>query len=178
MARVKRVDNSRKEHICGRGNHPIPKGDPYLTASPGFRGTPKFRCISHPFRPSELTTSARSGPLSAVEAFEDAASEGFNSIEDLQTAWDELGEALQEYVEERDQALEAWEHGNSQLEELRDTAQEALDEFEAHSIEDWSGDDEPEDSDSDEWNEWEDEHSQFVADQTEDALTVVGGLDV
>jgi acyl-CoA reductase-like NAD-dependent aldehyde dehydrogenase len=176
MARVTRVDNSRKEHICGRGNHPIPKGDSYYSAAPGFRSKPKFRCLDHPFRPSELTASARSGPLSAVEAFEDAARDGFNTIEDLQAAWDELGEALQEYVDEREQALEAWEHGNSQLEELRDTAQEALDEFEAHSIEDWTGDDEPEDTDSDEWGEWEDEHSQHVADQTDEALSVAGGL--
>ena len=176
MARVKRVDNSRKEHICGRGNHVIPKGASYLTASPGFRARPKYRCLDHPFRPSELTTSAASEPLSAVEAFEDAANAGFDTIEDLQTAWDELGEALEEYLQAREESLEQWEHGNSQLEELRDTAQEAYDEWEGHSIEEWTGDDEPEDTDSDEWHEWEEEHSQHVADQTEEALSVAGGL--
>jgi hypothetical protein len=191
MARVKRVENSRKPHVCGRTGHEIPKGAPYLTASPGFRARPKYRCVDHPFRPSELTTSAASEPLAAIESFEDAASAGFDSIEDLETAWQELGEALQEYVDMRDQALEAWEYGNSQLEELRDTAQAALDEWEGHSIEEYSGDipeepgEEPDPEEEPDVHEtWEgmvedyEDYTQHIADQTEEALSVVGSLDV
>ena len=135
MARVHRVERSAKEHVCGRGGHVIPKGDPYLHASPGFRRRrPLIRCIQHPFRPSELTTSAASEPMAAVEAFEDAASAGFDSFADLVSAWDELKSAAEEYLQAREEALEAWEHGNSMLEELRDTAQEAYDELDGHDI--------------------------------------------
>lgn len=195
MARVKRVDNSRKEHVCGRGGHPIPKGDPYLTASPGYRGRPKYRCVNHPFRPSELTTSARSAPLSAIEAFEDAAAAGFDSIEDLQSAWDELGEALEEFAQEREQALEAWEHGNSQLEELQEQAQAAFEEWEGHSIEEFN-DTEPEEpgdepnaetdptahekweAEVEEREEWEQALEDHIQEQTDEALSVAGSLDV
>lgn len=188
MARVKKVENSRKPHVCGRGGHEIPKGDPYLTASPGYRGRPKYRCVQHPFRPSELTTGAASEPLSAVESFEDAAAQGFDSIEDLQQAWDELKSAVEEYQQMREQALEAWENGNSQLEELLDTAQTALDEVEGHQIEEWTGDDEPQRGDYpddedglSEWEEahavWEQEYGEHVLEQTDEALSVVGGVE-
>jgi hypothetical protein len=190
MARVKRQDNSRIEHICSKGGHVIPKGDSYLMASPGYRRRkPIIRCLAHPFRPSELTTSARSEPLSAMEAFEDAANEGFATIEELQSAWDDLGQALEDYLSQRDEALEAWEHGNSQLEEYRDQAQEAYDTWEGHTIEEWSGDDEPQREDfkdtdkgqrkfDEAWEEWESEHSEHVSSQTAEAQEVAGSLDV
>jgi len=188
MARVKRVDNSRKPHTCGRGGHEIPKGESYLTASPGYRGRPKYRCLRHPFRPSELTTSAASEPMSAVESFEDAAAVGFSTIEDLQSAWDDLRSAVEEYQQMREAALEAWEHGNSQFEEYVETANAALEEVEGFTPEEWSGDDEPErddypadDDGQDEfdaaWNEWEDAHSQHVTEQTDEALSVAGSLE-
>lgn len=177
MARVKRVDNSRKEHICGHGNHPIPKGDSYLTASPGFRARPKYRCLNHPFRPSELTTSLASEPLAALEAWSDAVGAGFDTHDDLETAWQELGDALQEYLDAREEALEQWEHGNSQLEELRDTAQEAVDEWESHTIETYD-EDEPEDEDTEAWAEWDEERTNHLSEQVEEADGVASGITV
>jgi hypothetical protein len=187
MARVHRVNRSNKEHICGRGGHVIPKGEPYLHASPGFRRRkPLIRCVEHPFRPSELTTSAASEPLAAVEAFEDAAAAGFDSFAVLVSAGDELKEAAESYLNDREYALEAWEHGNSQLEELRDQAQEAYDELDGHSIDEQDEPDEPgdepEDTDSDEWAEWEeansahDEWRQALDDATDEALSVAGSV--
>jgi hypothetical protein len=179
MARVTRVDNSRKEHICGRGNHLIPKGDSYLTAAPGFRSKPKYRCLSHPFRPSELTTSAASEPLAAVEAFTDSAAIGFDSHEDLRDAWEELKGALEEYMQAREGALEAWENGNSQLEELRDTAQDAYDEAESFDPEDFD-EDEPENGEdgepTDEWIEWDERRAEHLAEQTDEAVGIAEGL--
>lgn len=189
MARVKRQDNSRIEHICGKGGHVIPKGASYYYASPGFRRRkPLIRCLDHPFRPSELTTSARSGPLSAIEAFEDAAAAGFDSMEDLEAAWDELGEALEEFAQEREQALDAWEHGNSQLEDLKDQADSAYQEWEGHQIESFD-EDEPErdafkDTDKGQdkfdaaWEEWDAARMDHIQEQTDEALSVAGGLDV
>ena len=189
MARVKRQENSRIEHICGKGNHVIPKGDPYLMASPGFRRRkPLIRCVNHPFRPSELTTSARSEPLSAIEAFEDAAAAGFDSIEDLQSAWDDLGSSLEDYVSTREEALDAWEHGNSQLEDLKDQAESAYQEWEGHDIEDFD-EDEPQredfkDTDKGQdkydtaWEEWDAARQDHIQEQTDEALDAAGSLDV
>jgi hypothetical protein len=187
MARVHRINKSAKEHICGRGGHVIPKGDPYLHASPGFRRRkPLIRCVNHPFRPSELTTSAASEPMAAVEAFEDAAAAGFESFADLSAAWDEVKQAAEDYLQMREEALEAWEYGNSQLEELRDTAQEAYDEIDGHTIEEQDDVDEPgeepEDEDSEAWAEWEEatrereEWEQALADATDEALSVAGSV--
>jgi len=177
MARVKRVDNSRKEHTCGRGNHPIPKGDSYYTASPGFRAKPKYRCMEHPFRASELTTSMASEPLAAIEDFTDQVSAGFETHEDLTTAWDDLRSALEQYLEAREEALEQWENGNSQLEELRDTAQEAFDEVEGWEPETFD-DDEPEDAESEQWEEWDQDRQNHLSEQASEAESIVGGLSV
>lgn len=188
MARVKRIDNSRKAHVCGRGGHEIPKGDSYLTASPGYRGRPKYRCLQHPFRASELTTSAASEPLAAVEAFEDAAADGFENFTALQEAWDELVQAVEEYRDMRQEGLDQWEYGNSQLEELLDTAQAALDEVEGHSITDEAEPDEPEDEPDREqepevwetWNEMRQEREEWeqsLADAVDEALSVAGSLE-
>ncbi|QOC58103.1 hypothetical protein SEA_SCUMBERLAND_81 [Microbacterium phage Scumberland] len=186
MARVKQVNNSRKEHVCGRGNHPIPKGDAYLTASPGYRGRPKYRCLQHPFRPSELTTSAASEPMSAVEAFEDSASAGFDTHEDLESAWDELRSAVEEYQQMREQALEAWENGNSQFEEYVETANAALDEVEGFYLEEFS-EPEPDEDDPSTWFDedefdgahqgWDERRAEHLAEQTDEALSVAGSLE-
>ncbi|QGJ89491.1 hypothetical protein PBI_SMARTIES_88 [Microbacterium phage Smarties] len=176
MARVKRVDNSRKEHVCGRGQHVIPKGEPYLTASPGYRGKPKYRCVQHPFRPSELTTSAASEPMAAVEAFEDSANAGFDTHEDLESAWDELRSAVEEYQQMREGALEAWENGNSQFEEYVETANAAMDEVEGFTLEEFP-DEEPDQTDAEAWQEWDDARATHLQDQTEEALAVAGSLE-
>src|SRR5262245_44054667 len=135
MARAKLQANSRKEHVCGKGNHVIPKGDSYYYASPGFRSrTVRYRCLAHPFRPSELTTSMRSEPLSAIEDFEDQAAAGFDSIDDLRSAVETVAEAIRDYANQRQEALDQWENGNSQLEEYVETAEAAADEAEGIEV--------------------------------------------
>lgn len=175
MARVKRVDNSRKPHVCGRGNHEIPKGESYLTASPGYRSKPKYRCLQHPFRPSELTTSLASEPMSAVEEFEDAAGHGFDTHDDLESAWADLVQAVEDYQSQRQDALDAWEHGNSQLEEYVETADAAASEVQSHTIETFD-EDEPEEG-TPEWDEWDERRAEHLSEQTEEALSVASGLE-
>jgi hypothetical protein len=132
MARVYTKKTSRVEHICGRTGHVIPKGEGYYAAAPGFRGREIFRCLKHPFRPSELVTGLRSQPLAALEALEDAIpslEEG--DYDGLTGLLEEFASEVRSYAEEREQALDAWENGNSQLEDLNDIAQSAADEAEA-----------------------------------------------
>jgi hypothetical protein len=161
MARVHRVSRSNKEHTCGKG-HVIPKGEPYTWARPGFRRrTPLIRCAAHPFRPSELTTSAASAPMAALEALEDEVQgmdpTSADTLDELETALEAFASAVREYADEREQALEAWEHGNSQLEELNDTAQTAAEEAEAIEVDGWD-ESEPEESDYAEADEDEDDY--------------------
>lgn len=135
MARVRTVHNSRVAHYCTSiyaPHHEIPVGDTYLVAAPGFRGKNTFRCTDHPFRASELATGLNANALRAMEDAEDAISSA-GSAADIDAAMEDLANALQELVDDREASLEAWENGNSQLEELRDQAQEALD-----TVEGWN----------------------------------------
>lgn len=184
MARIHRVQKSNKVHQCSKG-HEIPKGEPYTWAKPGFRRrTPLIRCIQHPFRPSELMTGAASAPTAAVEAFDDACLQGFEDMDALEAAWDELRDAVQEYADERQQALDAWEHGNSQLEEYLETANAALQEIEGHTFESFD-EGEPElvnfDDDQAEYEaafqEWEDARDAHVEEQVDEAQSVAGSLE-
>lgn len=131
MARITRVAKSRKEHTCGKGGHVIPKGSPYMHATPGFRGRTLYRCFEHPFRGSDLATGLNADALRAQEDFDDTiGSLEEYDYEGLNGAISEFREALEEYVSIREEGLSAWENGNSTLEELRDDAQAALDEIE------------------------------------------------
>lgn len=201
MARQHLVKKSRKSHICGtpKGRHEIPVGEDYYWAAPGFRGRKQFRCTRHRFRPSELTTSAASIPLAAVEAFEDQVNLGFDSVEDLQSAWEEVQSAAEEYHSDRESALDAWENGNSTLEELRDRAEEAMNEIQGHDIEDFD-EDEPEQSDfmrfaeDEDGNEtdsevedtdayeaahaeWEENLQEHITEQANEALGIAQGVE-
>lgn len=176
MARIHRVQKSNKVHQCSKG-HEIAKGQPYTWAKPGFRRrTPIIRCAAHPFRPSELMTGAASAPTAAVEAFEDAAAAGFESIEDLDAAWEDLRQAVEEYRDERQTALDAWEHGNSQLEEYLDTAERALEEAEGFTSDSFD-DEEPSADDEEEWEEWDQARQAHIEEQADEALSVAGSLE-
>lgn len=153
MARSHFVKTSRKEHTCHRG-HLIPKGEGYYWAAPGFRSSKfgkKYACKNHPFRPSQLTNSLRAEPLGAIEDAQDAL-DGAESFEDLISIQQDLESALDDYVAQRQESLDAWENGNSQLEDLVYTAEEARD-----TIANWS----PNGSESDEPDEdWlEEQHA-------------------
>lgn len=181
MARVHHVGSSRTPHKCKAG-HVIEPPQGYMWAAPGFRSRKRYACVLHPFRPSELTTSAASPVLAAQEALEDAA-EGWETPEDVQSALDEFRDAVQEFYDEREQALDAWENGNSQLDELRDQAQEALDAVEDVQLTEWPGEvdgveidaDDARDSEDDDvmtaWAEFMDEIREQVTTAADEAVS-------
>lgn len=171
MARVHRVDTSRKEHTCGRGGHIIPKGDGYFHSSPGYRGRRLVRCFAHPFRMSELTTSLASEPMAAVEAFEDALDaidpSDESALEELESAVEELRAEVENYQQQRQQALDAWEYGNAQLEEYVETADNAVSEVEGIVIEEGRKDE----------YDTEEEWVEHVEAQIEEARNIAAGLE-
>lgn len=129
MARVHTTKaNGQAQRKCGRCGHEIQKGETYYWAKPGFRTrTPVVRCLTHPFRESELTTGVRSEALAAREEFEDAIDD-VDSFDALDSVRAELESALDDYVSTRQEALDAWPNGNSQLEEFVLQAESARDE--------------------------------------------------
>jgi hypothetical protein len=135
MARIYHVKKSQKERYCTPGGHTIPVGSAVASAAPGFHSKEIFACSAHPFRASHLTTSLRSEPLAAQEAFDDA-------LDQLEAEVESFKEVVEAYVDSRNEALEAWENGNSPLEELAEIAQTALDAFDDYDFsERWDGDD-------------------------------------
>lgn len=169
MARVYTKKTSRTEHICGRTGHVIPKGEGYYAAAPGFRGREIYRCFAHPFRQSELTNSLRSQPLAALENLEDTIpSLEPGDYDSLTEAVNEFASEVRDYAEERQNALDQWENGNSQLEELADTASSAADDAEAieYDITPFE-EEEPQESDFEDADEYEAEHSDWESDRDE-----------
>lgn len=150
MARVHTTKaNGQAERECGRCGHEIQKGETYYWAKPGFRTRqPVVRCAKHPFRESELTTGVRSEALAAREAFEDAI-DGVDSFEALDSVRTDLESALDDYVSTRQEALDAWPNGNSQLEEFVYQAEAARDGVASWST-DYSDSDEPDEDTLDE----------------------------
>lgn len=164
MARVYTKKTSRVEHVCGRTGHVIPKGEGYYAAAPGFRGREVFRCFQHPFRPSELTNSLRSQPLAALENLEDSIpnlEEG--DYDGLTGLLEEFASEVRDYADQRQDALDQWENGNSQLEDLADTANSAADEAEAiaYDVAEFE-DEEPQESDFEDADEYEAEHADWA----------------
>jgi chromosome segregation ATPase len=203
MARVKYIKKSQTERRCHAG-HVIPKGSSYSYAAPGYHARTIFACSEHPFKGSDLASSPyKAQALSAIESFDTAVGsidhEDSEAIDQLTTAFEDLTSEFEDILSQREEALDSWENGNSMLEELKDTAQNNVDELQNHTVEEWSGDDEalawnpeehpePEDDESEEWDEWntaKEDHEQalsdyasHIEDQINEATEVVGGLDV
>jgi len=194
MARVHHLSTSNVEHTCRRG-HVIPKGQPYSWAAPGFRARKRFACAEHPFRSSELTTSKVGEAIAAGEALTDALdaidTTDAGAIDAIREAVESFAGEIRQYADERREAADTWENGNSQLEEYADTAESAADEIESHDVEEWDGDTDARDWDAPEpdeaeqrddpgaWQAWRDdqdahddavaEYEQHVEDQLEAA---------
>jgi uncharacterized phage infection (PIP) family protein YhgE len=66
-----------------------------------------------------------------MSAMEDFQSSEFASIDDLNAGAEQVKEAFNEYADECESALDAWENGNSQLEERADGARTAADELDS-----------------------------------------------
>lgn len=153
MARVHTTKaNGQAQRKCGRCGHEIQKGETYYWAKPGFRTRyPVVRCSKHPFRESELITGNRQEIVRAKEDALDAI-DGADTFEDLASAMSEFESAADDYLSMREEALDQWPNGNSQLEECRDQAQAIVDEVSGWSS-DYSDTDEPDDDDLDRLHE-------------------------
>lgn len=153
MPRVNYVTKARKDQgACGRCRKPIPVGAPYKYIEFRYGGR-HVRCDSCTFRPSEMTQSKLSSALAAREDAEDAISEwDGEDIEDLRTALDDCATAIkdcgQEYRDSADTINQTAEGSSvaADCEEKADALEGWGDEIESakDNLEDWDGDEEPE----------------------------------
>jgi len=120
VARLYTVKKSRKDQKpCGKCGAELPAGTPYLYYYVGFRSNYKYvRCTKadcYPM-PSERESSKIAPILAAQENFArniDSA----DSPDDIAALVQEVGTAIREVADEYQEALDAWENGNYELEE-------------------------------------------------------------
>ncbi len=192
MARVRTTtcNGQGREKKCSSCGKVIEKGEKYLWAKPGFRRRiPVIRCLKHPFRESDLITGNRAEIVRAKEDAIDAIEAAW-TIEEIESAMRDFESAADDYVLLREEALDAWPNGNSQLEEYVYQA-EAIQSEVSGWAPDYSDSDEPDEVDikdaayqaqesgesfnTDNWIEsWREERLEEVKDSARDLLE---GLD-
>lgn len=182
MARIYFTKKTRKEWRCHAG-HVIPVGSSVHYAAPGFRSREIYACSQHPFKQSDLMTGLRQGPQIALETLEETlgtldldGQEG--TLEALREALDEFASALGEYVDQRQESLDAWENGNSQLEELKDIAEQAYDEAQSLSqdVEDFD-EEEPPERHVRKHAAWEEAYREHIQEQIDNALDAAQSIE-
>ncbi len=144
VARVKTVQKSAKDQgKCGNCGIELPKGSGYIWWTVGFRSNYKYkRCLKPGCfpRPSTRETSKFATILSAQENFQDTIEEQ-DTKDSIESAVQEVGSSVREVADEYQEALDAWENGNEQIQEKVDHYSGQADEIENWTFE---GADEPE----------------------------------
>lgn len=128
VARLHTVAKARKDQgKCEKCGKALPAGSPYRHFTVGFRSKWKRVVCTDPActpRPSQRESSSKSGPMAAIEDFQDL---DITSLDDLTSAYEDVKSAFEEYAQECEDGAEAWENGNSQMEERAEMAREAAD---------------------------------------------------
>lgn len=191
MAPVKNIKRSMEEYTCSACGDTIEKGSAYRYFKPGFRGRVKVRRCMKPEcapRRSELTNNKLAEVYAAQEdaetdlralKFDDAApwEDQYNAIEEiLQNA----GQVATDIADEYQQGIDATPMLEDKVGEWRDALETWADELSS-----WSAPDEPEsEPDSRDGNgtearrEWLDECAEKFDQAVEDAIEVLGNLEV
>lgn len=146
---------------CSKDGHEIAKGERYMWVKPRSAYRKMVRCMAHPFKQSEITTSKMAGVYAAQE---DATAnlEGMrgNPEADASSITSELetaAESIREVAEEYREAKEASPTGYVFGEDLEDKASEIEDA--ASELESWSAEeDEPD------YEQCDDEHHDLEVD--------------
>lgn len=110
MARIHTSTARKEDKKCGKCGKTIAKGEKFFWSMPGFRSSwksRKVRCLDHPFKPSDLTTSLKGDALAAIEAAqEDLGGLDPRAVEEpdevssiLDTARETIDEVAQAYGE-------------------------------------------------------------------------------
>lgn len=123
VAKIETVHKSRKDQgKCSKCGVELPAGSGYLCWYPQFRSNRKIvRCLKKECfpTPGERESSKAATILLAQESFHDTIGE-LEDLTDIETAVQEVAEAVEEVASEYSDALDAWENGNEQIQEKVD----------------------------------------------------------
>ncbi len=141
MAKVNRVNKSRKEKVCGRCKQIIPVGSPYLYVD-FYSGRTAVRCTNCGFKPSETTENPY---LQRVYEIREDYEEKLNNCtgEDLESIKEDLIsdlESLRDEVQERyDNIPEQLQDGDAGqlLQDRIDSVESAMSDIEGVEVQDF-----------------------------------------
>lgn len=145
QARVHRAKKARKEWKCGRCGTIVRVGEPVLSFSVGFRGREQRRCDKVECVPTreELESSMVAPVYGAIDGTD---WNSFDSVEDLQTALQDIADAMREVAGEYE-GSEMFDK-NEDLQERASLLNEAAD-----SLEGWEpSESEPQEDDAESWD--------------------------
>lgn len=155
VAKVTTVAKSRKDQgKCGRCGKELPAGTGYLYWLPYFRSnTKRVRCLDTACYPaqSERESSKAATIYAAQEAFEENVN-GLEEKDEIESAVQEVADAVEEVRSEYDDALSAWEYGNEALQEKVDHYESQAGELDGWTFDgadDWEQCDDHDDKDRD-----------------------------
>lgn len=165
IARVYTTQKSRKDQKpCGKCGVELPKGTGYKYFYVGFRSNFKqVRCLKPECSPrqSELESSKVASFYAAQETFEDNI-DSLDTKDDIEAAVQEVAEACGSLRDEYQEGLDAWEHGNEQMQEKVDHWDSMESELNSWTFD---GNDEPDHCDEHaSRSDWEDDEVQECAD--------------
>jgi hypothetical protein len=130
---------------CSKDGAPILKGERYMWVKPRSSYRKLVRCMAHPFKQSEITTSKMAGVYAAQENATDeltALTGQPGDVGDLSSILEAAAESIREVAQEYRDAAEASPTGLVFGEDLNEKADEIEDA--AGELESWSADeDEP-----------------------------------
>ena len=163
MARIERINKSRKEQKCSKCGEVISVGSPYLKATP-YRQRPIIRCIKCGLKSYETSGSEYIKEVgSIVEDWQESYGLHDGVAEEIASALEELRDQQQDSLDNMPEQLQEGDTG-MMLQERIDSLDSAIDELNDISWEDCESDAESEvesemgeyDPDAED-NEWESE---------------------
>lgn len=174
LARVKRVNGTRKEWKCEKCGDTVPIGGSVLAFSVGFRAPTRRRCTKPECYPknSELESSQVSEVYAALEGVD------FGAASDQ----DEIEAMLQEVADAATNV--ASEYEGSEMYEINYNLQERAEALNtvAQDIEDWSpGRDQPQEDDESTWGEkgsYQEALDEWLDDIKQEAQDLLDTLDL
>lgn len=137
-AKLNVVKKARQDQgQCERCGKPLPAGEGYLWFTVGFRSTWKHkRCLRsecYP-RPSERESSKFASVMAAQESFDDEVG-SLTTVDEIEAAVQAVADEVSELRDSYQEALDQWEYGNEALQEKYDHYDNVL-----YDVEGWSWD--------------------------------------
>jgi len=134
MAKIQTVSKCRKEQRCGKCGKTIEVGSPYVYAEPAFRAK-IVRCTTCGLKPYETSSSEFIQTIGALQDKWQEEYTGDTAAEDIASTLEELRDQAQDSLDNMPEQLQYSESGEL-LQERIDSLEDAISELEGIDIDD------------------------------------------